>query len=72
MGLAIGQGQSAIEVLGQGLTAEGARCALAVRERSNQMGLTLPITEAVCAVLFEGMPPRDAVGQLLSREATTE
>lgn len=72
VGLAIGQGQSAIEVLGQGLTAEGARCALAVRERSNQMGLTLPITEAVCAVLFEGMPPRDAVGQLLSREATTE
>ena len=72
VGLAIGKGHSAIEVLGQGMTAEGARCALAVRERSKQLRLTLPITEAVCAVLFEGISPLDAVGQLLSREPTIE
>ena len=72
VGLAIGKGQPAKQVLAQGLTAEGARCALAVKQRSNQMGLYLPITEAVCSVLFDGMTPQHAVNHLLSREATTE
>ena len=72
VGIAIGQGQSLENALSQGLTAEGARCARAVRLRAEALGIELPITHAVCDVLFNHVPPRIAVSQLLSRDATTE
>ena len=72
VGLAIGQGQALDALLASGLTAEGARCARAVRERARKLNVEMPITEAVCNVLFEGVKPLDAVTRLLSRVATTE
>ena len=72
VGLAIGQGQALEALLASGLTAEGARCARAVRERARRLKVEMPITEAVCHVLFEGVKPIDAVTRLLSRVATTE
>ncbi|MFY9136187.1 NAD(P)H-dependent glycerol-3-phosphate dehydrogenase [Zwartia sp.] len=72
VGIAIGRGQSLNEVLASGLTAEGARCAKAVLTRATQLGVELPITHAVCEVLFEGVAPFEAVSRLLSRVATTE
>jgi glycerol-3-phosphate dehydrogenase (NAD(P)+) len=72
VGLAIGQGQTLDALLASGLTAEGARCARAVRERARKLNVDMPITEAVCSVLFEGVQPLDAVTSLLSRIATTE
>jgi glycerol-3-phosphate dehydrogenase (NAD(P)+) len=72
VGLAIGQGQTLDSLLASGLTAEGARCARAVRERARKLNVEMPITEAVCNVLFEGVTPLDAVIRLLSRVATTE
>jgi len=72
VGIAIGRGQSLKEVLATGLTAEGARCAQAVLRRARQLGVELPITHAVCEVLFEGVAPFEAVSRLLSRVATTE
>jgi len=35
-------------------------------------GLELPICEAVEAMVFEGLDPRDALRQLMGRAATTE
>jgi glycerol-3-phosphate dehydrogenase (NAD(P)+) len=72
VGLAIGQGQTLDALLASGLTAEGARCARAVRQRARTLNVDMPITEAVCNVLFEGVTPLDAVTSLLSRIATTE
>ena len=72
VGLEIGRGKSLTEVLKTGLTAEGARCAQAVLKRASQLGVELPITHAVCEVLFEGVGPFEAVTRLLSRVATTE
>lgn len=72
VGLAIGQGQSLAEILAQGLTAEGARCAKAVLQRANDLGIDLPITRAVCDVLYHQVAPRLAVSKLLARDATTE
>jgi glycerol-3-phosphate dehydrogenase (NAD(P)+) len=72
VGLAIGRGKSLNEVLASGLTAEGARCAQAVLKRATQLGVELPITHAVCEVLFEGVAPFEAVTRLLSRVATIE
>ncbi len=72
VGLAIGQGKTLEQVLSLGLTAEGARCAQAVHKRALALGIDLPITRAVCEVLFEHVPPQIAVSQLLSRDAKTE
>lgn len=72
VGLAIGQGKTLGEVLSLGLTAEGARCARAVHARALALNIDLPITSAVCAVLFDQVAPSIAVTKLLSRDATTE
>jgi len=72
VGLAIGQGQTLDQILSMGLTAEGARCARAVQTRAAALSIDLPITRAVCEVLFNQVSPKLAVSQLLSRDATTE
>ncbi|MFW8565988.1 NAD(P)H-dependent glycerol-3-phosphate dehydrogenase [Orrella sp. 11846] len=68
LGLAIGQGQSPQVLLNQGITAEGARCVGAVLERARTLGVNLPISEAVHAVLFEGLSAQDCVTQLMTRD----
>lgn len=55
-----------------GHVAEGVRCARVVRDLARARGVEMPITEAVCRVMFEGLPARDAVGQLLARAPRTE
>lgn len=72
VGIELGRGKSLSEVLASGLTAEGARCAQAVLRRATMLGVELPITQAVCQVLFDGIAPLDAVTRLLSRVATSE
>lgn len=72
VGLALGHGKNLTEILAGGLTAEGARCAMAVRLRAEALSLDMPITQAVCEVLFDGITPQHAVSRLLAREATVE
>jgi glycerol-3-phosphate dehydrogenase (NAD(P)+) len=72
VGVEIGSGRSLAEVLESGITAEGVRCARAALARAQQLGVEMPITEAVCAVLFEGVAPVTAVSALLAREARYE
>lgn len=72
VGLAIGQGQQLPDILASGMTAEGVRCARAALALGLQHQLDLPITRAVCDVLFNGLPARQAVSELLSREAKSE
>jgi glycerol-3-phosphate dehydrogenase (NAD(P)+) len=55
-----------------GHVAEGVESARRVRENARRHGIEMPIVEAVCGVLFEGMPPHDAVRQLLAREPRSE
>jgi len=71
VGLAIARGELE-QILATGLTAEGVRCAQAVRDIARQHQVEVPVTDAVCAVLFEGTPPAEAVRQLLARAARTE
>ena len=56
VGLEIGAGRKLADILASGITAEGVRCAQAALDRA-RAGVELPITEAVCAVLFEGVAP---------------
>lgn len=72
VGLEIGAGRKLADILASGVTAEGVRCARAALQRARTLGVELPITEAVCAVLFEGVAPVTAVSALLAREARLE
>lgn len=72
VGLAIGQGKTLENILANGITAEGVRCARAALALGKQHDVELPITAAVCKVLFDGLSPSKAVSGLLSREAKPE
>jgi len=72
VGLEIGRGRALSDILGGGMTAEGARCAQAVLIRAQALKVDMPITQAVCEVLFKGISPAAAVTRLLAREATIE
>lgn len=72
VGLAIGKGMSLEDILAGGMTAEGVRCARAALALGRRLGVELPITDAVCKVLFEGQAPRSAVAALLSRDSRPE
>lgn len=72
VGLAIGQGRTLEDILAGGMTAEGVRCARAALALGERHGVELPITAAVCRVLFEGQSPQGAVAALLSRDSRPE
>ncbi len=72
VGLAIGEGRKLDDILSGGMTAEGVRCARAALALGQRLGIELPITAAVCRVLFEDLPPREAVAALLARDSRAE
>jgi glycerol-3-phosphate dehydrogenase len=53
------------------MVVEGLTTAPVLRDVSHRLGLELPITEGVCAVLG-GVQLTDLVGQLMRRAPTTE
>lgn len=73
VGLGLAQGRPLEEILRElGHVAEGVLSAAAVEKRALQLGIEMPITRSVCAVLFGGLAPRDAVEQLLARDPKGE
>lgn len=55
-----------------GHVAEGVLSARAARDHARERGVDMPITDAVCSVLFEGRPAMEAVQQLLTRDPRRE
>jgi glycerol-3-phosphate dehydrogenase (NAD(P)+) len=55
-----------------GHVAEGVHTARELETFAAGLGVDMPITRAVCGVLFRGVSPREAVGQLLSRDPRSE
>jgi len=73
VGLALAQGRKLEDILRElGHVAEGVYTAGAVERRALESGIDMPITRAVCAVLFGRTSPRDAVEQLLARDPKGE
>jgi glycerol-3-phosphate dehydrogenase (NAD(P)+) len=73
VGLGLGAGQTLDAVLASlGHVAEGVNTAREVHVRAQTLGVDMPITRVVCAVLFEGLGARKAVEQLLSRDPKAE
>lgn len=54
-----------------GMVVEGLTTAPVLRDLSHRLGIELPITDGVCAVL-EGEPLHELVGTLMQRKPTTE
>jgi glycerol-3-phosphate dehydrogenase (NAD(P)+) len=72
VGTEIGAGRKLADILAGGMTAEGVRAARSALARSEALGVDMPITSAVCAVLFDGVAPMTAVSTLLARDARAE
>lgn len=73
VGLGLAQGKKLETIVAElGHVAEGVRCAQAVRALAFKLGIEMPITNAVAAVLFEGDSPREMVERLLSRDPRDE
>ena len=73
VGLMLGRGLPLREALDRlGHVAEGVWSAAAVRSRAASLGVRMPITEAVCAVLEERVAPRQALDRLLARQPKRE
>lgn len=73
VGLKLAHGESLERVLHElGHIAEGVFTAREVQSLAHKMHVEMPITEAVCKVLYEGMPAKSAVEALLNREQKPE
>jgi glycerol-3-phosphate dehydrogenase (NAD(P)+) len=72
LGVGLGQGGQARDLLADRRTvAEGAFTAPVLREAALAIGVDMPVTEAVCALL-DGTPARDVIEALLTRPLKEE
>lgn len=73
VGVALAEGKSLQQILAElGHVAEGVNSAAIALKLAKVYGVNLPITEAVCALLFDNAQPRQIVKLLLSRETKAE
>ncbi len=73
VGLMLSQGLSLEVVLQKlGHVAEGVHCAQTVARMAQELGVAMPIADAVTAVLNRRLTPKDAVLQLMRRDARFE
>ncbi|MEX2435327.1 MAG: NAD(P)H-dependent glycerol-3-phosphate dehydrogenase [Balneolaceae bacterium] len=73
VGYHIGKGKNLDEIIdGMNMVAEGVKTAQSVCRWSRSKQVEMPITEAVYRVLFEKMDPKDAVHELMTRNAKDE
>jgi glycerol-3-phosphate dehydrogenase (NAD(P)+) len=73
VGVEIGQGRSLAEVLtGRETVAEGVLNAQSAKALADRVGVEMPIVNAVHGILFEGVPVRSAVADLMARAPRAE
>jgi glycerol-3-phosphate dehydrogenase (NAD(P)+) len=73
MGLAIAQGRSVADTQHDiGQVVEGVVAAKAVHQVADALGVEMPICQQIYRILYEGAPPRDAVGALMGRALKSE
>ncbi len=73
VGERIGRGETLEQVLGtMVMVAEGVDTARAARDLGRAHRVELPITDQVCAMLFDGRSPREALQALMTRDLKSE
>lgn len=69
----LGRGETLDEILESTASIiEGVSTTKSVHQLAREHAIDMPITDAVYAILFEGLPPRDAIVQLMERELKAE
>ena len=72
-GLGLGKGEPLADVVAAiGQEVEGIKTAAAAWELSREYGVSMPISEQVYRVLYEGLPAAEAVNNLLQRDPRHE
>jgi glycerol-3-phosphate dehydrogenase (NAD(P)+) len=73
VGVELGKGRRLEEITGSmRMVAEGVATTAATRTLARRLGIEMPITEQMYAVLYEGRPPRDAIQELMERRLKNE
>lgn len=73
VGQALGQGQSLEQIVASlGQVAEGVNTVRLVKARADEMGIYMPLVQALYLVLFEGHNPREMAGSMMGREQSTD
>jgi glycerol-3-phosphate dehydrogenase (NAD(P)+) len=74
VGVELGRGRKLDEIVRgmRGMVAEGVLTTNAARDLARKLGVEMPITEQIHAILHEARQPREAIRQLMSRPATSE
>src|SRR5215208_5009899 len=73
VGVEVGQGAAIADILaGRETVAEGVINTQSAKQLADRCGVEMPIVDAVHRILFEGRPPREAIGDLMSRELRAE
>ena len=73
VGERLGRGETLEQVLGaMWMVAEGVNTARAARELGRRHQVEMPIAEQICALMFEGRSPREALGALMTRDLKRE
>ena len=73
VGRGLAAGKTADEIQKElGQVAEGVRNAKSARELAHKLNVEMPITETVYRILYEKLPPREAVSALMTRDPKPE
>jgi len=73
VGKMIGEGLKLDDILKEmRMVAEGVKTAKSVYNLSGKLGVEMPIAQSVYAVLYEDLPPRDALYRLMTRDLKSE
>jgi glycerol-3-phosphate dehydrogenase (NAD(P)+) len=73
VGLALGQGKKMPDILAEmRQVAEGVKTTKVAKELATKLGCEAPIIDAMNAIIYEGVPVREAITMLLSRPARSE
>jgi glycerol-3-phosphate dehydrogenase (NAD(P)+) len=73
VGIKIGQGVQLSQLLSEmRMVAEGVKTARSVYNLSRRVNVEMPISHAVYRILYEGLSPRDAVFELMTRDLKNE
>lgn len=73
VGLLLGSGRKISDILAEmKMVAEGVKTAAATHFLAKKLGVEMPIIEQVYRILYEGQPPREAVGTLMTRALKDE
>lgn len=71
-GYALGSGQDKSLVLGAHGVVEGYYTTEAVVKKASDLGVDMPITQAIYQILYQGREAREVIDELMSRELKTE